>query len=208
MDKNKSVMLGILLIAISIGTISITLPLSTSIPFDAFESGKIKTSSLTDPGVDGGAISGWVIITVLDGDGNIIAERNDHNLIVTEGLQVTSDLLFGTTHIGGESAGIMKYIGLGTGTTNPAAGDTNCETPAGSRVIDSSVENTATGAIINATWTTQLNGLSISEICLVDQLANGTGNMFARQEYTPIAISGVYTVNAEWTITFADSDGT
>lgn len=158
-------------------------------------------------GKDGAGVSGWVKITVLDEFGNIVAERSNYNLIVTKGLEVTSDLLFGTSHTSGEGVGNMKYIQLGVGTTNPAAGDTNCETPAGSKVADSSIENTATGAIINATWTTQLLGQSISEICLTDSTTNATGNLFARQEYTPIPISGTYTVNAEWTITFEDSDG-
>lgn len=173
-------------------------------------SDSITIEKITQPqksGVDGGAISGWVNIKVYDEFNNLIAERSDQNLIVTDGLQVTSDLLFGTTHIGGEGVGLMKYIQLGTGTTNPAVGDSDCETIAGSKVEDTSIENTANGAIINATWTTQLSGLSISEICLTDSATNATGNLFARQEYTPIPISGVFTVNAEWTITFVDSDG-
>jgi len=212
-QKSHALMLGIILIAISIGTVATVMPVAEfTIPLDAYDSQSVGATGATgEPqkqGVDGGSISGWVEITVLDGEGNIIAERSDHNLIVTDGLGVTSDLLFGTTHESGEGAGNMKYIQLGTGTVNPSAGDSDCGTIAGSKVADANIENTATGAIINATWTTQLNGLSISEICLTDNATNATGNLFARQEYTPIAISGTYTVNAEWTITFADSDGT
>lgn len=209
MRKDHAVMLGIILIAISIGTISMVLPVANfTIPVEAFDETLIEPSK---PGVESGAVSGHVIIEVYDKYGNLKYYTSNTNLIVSNGLEATSDLLFGTTFIGGEGATNFHFIQLGTGTTNPAAGDTNCETPAGNKIDDTAVVNhpTLIGAIINATgvFGNQLVGLSISEICLTDNSANTTGILLARQEFTPFTFNDGDTVNATWTITFLDHDG-
>ena len=219
-------MLGILLIAISIGTVAVTVPVASFIAptFDAIELDEsigfadtieIQTTSLTEyepkkSGSESMAMSGWVIIEVYDKDGNQKYYSSNHNLIVDKGNEATSDLLFATTHTTGESAGEFTFIQLGTGVVNPATGDTNCGTPAGNK-IDGSVANhpTLIGAIINATgvFGNQLIGQAISEVCLTDNTANATGNLFARQEFTPFTFNDGDSVNATWTISMIDHDG-
>ena len=160
------------------------------------------------PGFSGIKAEGHVVIEVFGQDGKKKFHREDHNLVVDIGLEALSDLAFGTTHVTGESAGGFSYISVGTGGTAPAVGNTDCETQHGAKKQDVSITNTALGAIINVSWVAELSAGTIQEICLTDNGAAATGNLFARQTYTGIPIVGTDTINAEWTITFADSNGT
>jgi hypothetical protein len=159
-------------------------------------------------GQNGVVATGFVVIEVFDNNGNKKFHREDHNLVVDAGLQSLADLAFGTTHVSGESAGGFTYISVGTDGTSPVAGDTDCGAQLGSKKQDLSVTNTALGGIINVSWIAELPADTIQEICLTDNAAAATGNLFSRQTYTAIPIAGTDTVNAEWTITFADSNGT
>lgn len=158
-------------------------------------------------GQQGVLATGFVVIEVYDQNGNKKFHREDHNLVVDNGLETLADLAFGTSHSTGESAGGFTWISVGTGGVAPAAGDTDC-TQHGSKKQDLSVTNTALGAVINVSWVAELSGGTIQEICLTDNGSPATGNLFSRQTYTAIPITATDTVNAEWTITFADSNGT
>lgn len=154
-------------------------------------------------GTEGVGVSGWVKITVIDENGNIKSVHEDHNLIVTVGLGATSDHLFGTSHVTGE--GVFDYIGLGTSSTAVSAGHTDCQTPTGSRLQDASVTNSGSnGAVINQSWVAVLGSITVEEICLFDAVSSG--NMYARQVTGSIVVGATDTVNAEWTVSFADSD--
>lgn len=158
-------------------------------------------------GQQGVLATGYVVIDVYDQNGNQKYHREDHNLVVDNGLETLADLAFGTSHSTGESAGGFTWISVGTGGVAPAAGDTDC-TQHGSKKQDVSVTNTALGAVINVSWVSELGAATIQEICLTDSGTPATGNLFSRQTYTGIPITATDTVNAEWTITFADSNGT
>lgn len=152
--------------------------------------------------------SGYVVIEVFDDKGNKKFHREDHNLVVDSGLEALSDLAFGTTHVSGESAGAFVNISVGSSGTAPAAGQTDCLTQNGNKKADASVTNTALGAVINVSWIAELPAVSLQEICLTDSITNSTGNLFSRQTFTAIPLTTTDTVNAQWTITFADSNGT
>ena len=158
-------------------------------------------------GQQGVLATGYVVIDVYDQNGNKKFHREDHNLVVDNGLETLADLAFGTSHSTGESAGGFTWISVGTSGTAPAAGDTDC-TQHGAKKQDASVTNTALGAVINVSWVAELGAGTIQEICLTDSGTAATGNLFSRQVYTGIPILASDTVNAEWTITFADSNGT
>lgn len=160
------------------------------------------------PGLAGVKASGYVVIEVFDENGNKKFHRENHNLVVDNGLETLADLAFGTTHSTGESAGGFTWISVGTGGTAPAAGNTDCQVQHGNKKQDASVTNTALGAVINVSWVAELSGGTLQEICLTDNGAAATGNLFARQTYAGVVITATDTVNAEWTITFADSNGT
>jgi hypothetical protein len=159
-------------------------------------------------GQQGVVASGYVVIDVYDKNGNLKSHNEDHNLVVDNGLETLADLAFGTTHSTGESAGAFVNISVGSSGTAPASGQTDCLTQNGNKKADASVTNTALGAIINVSWIAELPAVSLQEICLTDSVTNSTGNLFSRQTYTAIPITATDTVNAEWTITFADSNGT
>jgi hypothetical protein len=163
--------------------------------FDIIEKEDNRNESSGTPrkvGQQGIVASGILKLEVYDQQGNLKHRHENHNLVVDVGLETLSDLAFGTTHVTGESAGGFSYISVGTGGTAPAAGNTDCETQHGSKKQDLSVTNTALG---------------VQEICLTDNAAAATGNLFSRQTYAGVPILGTDTVNAEWTITFADSNG-
>lgn len=156
-------------------------------------------------GNEGVGVSGWVKITVLDEQGNIKSVHEDHNLIVTQGLGATSDKLFGTTHVSGEAT--FNYVSVGTSATAVSASHTDCQAQTGSKVQDASVTNSGSnGAVINASWVAVLGSVTIEEVCLTDNGSPATGLLYARQVTGSIVVGATDTVNAEWTITFADSD--
>ena len=159
-------------------------------------------------GSDGIQVQGHVSIDVFDQHGNLKAHREDHNLVVDNGLETLADLAFGTTHSTGESLGGFTKISVGSGATAPAAGNTDCQTQNGNKKTDATPTNTALGGILDASWAAELPAVSLTEICLTYSATNATGNLFARQTYTAVPISTSDTVNAQWTITFADSNGT
>jgi hypothetical protein len=181
-----------------------------SLPTVVFENGDVTVSSLVQErtGGDGVAVSGYVVIEVFDKNGNLKSHTEDHNLVVDNGLETLADLAFGTTHSTGESLGGFDNISVGSSATAPAAGQTDCITQNGNKKVDSTVTNTALGGIIDVSWVAELPAVTLTEICLTDSPTNATGNLFARQTYGGVTISTSDTVNAQWTITFADSNGT
>ncbi len=218
MRKDRALMLGIILIAISIGVTATVLPVANFIiPLDSFDDSSIQsiilteaTPLITEPsksGNEGLGVSGWVKITVLDEFGNVKSVQEDHNLISTVGLGDISDLVFGTTHDGDE--GLFDTIGVGKTNTAVSAGHTDCQGPTNARLEDASVTNSGSnGAVINQSWVAVLGAITIEEVCLFDNTTNATGNMLARQVTGSIVVGAADTVNVEWTVTFADSDGT
>jgi len=147
-------------------------------------------------------------------DGKILTYIQTDNLVVEDGLQAAIDLLFGTTHIGGETAGGFEIVGVGTGTTAPVNANSDLETRRVNKRSDTQccngVENSGTvAAIINGTWgaNTITNGSSvaITEAGLFDTVANATGLMFARQTFTAINVNTADTLTIQWTITASNA---
>ena len=160
---------------------------------------------------DGAKIFGHIELVARDANGEIKAYRQTDNLVVTEGLGCTSDLMFGTSHCTGEVAGGFTVIGVGTGTSGPAAGDTDIQTQASSKRLDSAAADSGSnGAVIETQWlaNTLKNGTgttAITESALFDSTGNATGNIFARQTFTAINIGVSDTLTVTWTITFAST---
>lgn len=73
-------------------------------------------------------LSGQLKIVVRDKDGNVKDQRVCENLVVDAGLEFIASRMVGT------AASIMSHMGLGSGTTAAAAGNTALETALGSRV--------------------------------------------------------------------------
>lgn len=72
-------------------------------------------------------LKGDVFITVKDKDGNIKEQRHEENLVVSAGLNFICDRMKDTTNA------VMSHMGLGSGTTAAAAGQTDLVSLLGSR---------------------------------------------------------------------------
>lgn len=72
-------------------------------------------------------LSGQVNLVLKDKDGNIKAEREIKNLVVNSGLAYIISRMVGTTK------GVMTHMGLGSGTTAAAAGQTDLVSLLGAR---------------------------------------------------------------------------
>jgi hypothetical protein len=81
---------------------------------------------------------GQLELKLLDAYGNILELRNVNNLIVTTGLAHITSRLYD------ESATKMTHMGIGTGTTSPAAGDTSITSGSIPRVPFDSITRTIT----------------------------------------------------------------
>lgn len=70
-----------------------------------------------------------VVLEQFDKDGRLVDRRETHNRIVSAGLEWVAKLI-------GEASppANITHMGIGTGTTAPAAGNVALETPLGSRV--------------------------------------------------------------------------
>lgn len=73
-------------------------------------------------------LTGQLHIVVRGKDGEIKDEREVKNLVVNAGLEFIASRMIGTADA------VMSHMGLGSGTTAAAAGDTDLQTALGSRV--------------------------------------------------------------------------
>lgn len=176
----------------------------------AFAPTSVPTQGLK---ADGLRPFGHIELVLTDADGNIKAYRQTDNLIVNQGIYATSDKLFGTALVSNE--GTFNFVGIGTGTTSPAAGNTNVVSQLSNKrtgtVTD--VTGSSTGGQIVGFWAAGKlkNGSgtnAITEAGLFDTFANATGLMYARQTFTAINAGSSDSLTVTWSITFADSDST
>ena len=86
-------------------------------------------------------LRGDVSIKLYDKDGNVKDSREITNLVVTSGLTFICSRMAGT------SPAVMSFMGVGSGTTSPAAGQTDLVSILGSReALDST--NASSNAIV------------------------------------------------------------
>ena len=94
------------------------------------------------------SILGHVQFVLTDADGNVKAYRQTDNLVVTEGRNTIADLAFPNINANGNATdNKFSYIGIGTGSTAPAAGNIGEQTPISGclRVQDATVTSPGTG---------------------------------------------------------------
>jgi hypothetical protein len=171
---------------------------------------------------DSGGVLGHIEMVVKDADGNIKAYRQTDNLIVGNGLNFTSNRLFGTTHVVDKaSTANFNYIGVGTTATAATDLDVDLLAVASAHRL-ATVTNVVTtggspdiiGAQLQATWPanriTNSTTVTIVESGVFDNGANTTANanMYSRQVFTGIAMNPADSLTVTWTITFTDSNAT
>ena len=139
-----------------------------------------------------------------DAEGRIIGTRRVHNMLVTMGEAYIAGLLSGANATGG----LMKYVGIGTGTTAEGTAQTALVTEVETRALatQSRVTTTHTNDTYQAVGAaiTMGSARAVTECGLFDQLAVG-GNMAARALFAVMNIPLGGTLAITWTIAVVGS---
>lgn len=131
-------------------------------------------------------------------DGKPFSEIKKSNLVVDSGLQYFVDRILGT------SAEVLETIGVGTGTTAAAAGDTGFETGTNASETQRSLLDQGNIILIEALFGDVYTGNDVNEICL---FTDG-GTLISR---TVLDVADRFTkidgedVSVAWQLTFGDS---
>lgn len=144
-------------------------------------------------------LTGSVKVELFGVDGKLKQWHEDHNLIVTVGKNYLTTWLAAAT----QSTEFMSYVGLGTGTTSPASGDTTLQTE-----FSGGGYSRQQGALTNSTnvWTNTVsfapgNGTgAITEAGLFSAVTSGT--MFARQVFSAYNKAAGDTLQVTWSVSF------
>lgn len=142
-------------------------------------------------------LKGRVGIVVKDENGKIKEKREETNLVVDTGLDYIASRMKDAT------ATAMTHMGLGTGTTAAAAGDTDLGTLAGSReALDST---TVTDNTINYVCNFEANDVTgaITEAGIFNAASAGT--MLCRVVFSPVNLTSTDSISVDWTITLSAS---
>ena len=142
-------------------------------------------------------LKGRVGIVVKDKDGKVKETREENNLVVDTGLDYIASRMKDAT------ATAMSHMGLGTGTTAAAAGDTDLGTLVGSReALDST---TVTDNTINYVCNFEANDVTgaITE-CGIFNAASG-GTMLCRVVFSAVNLTSTDSISVDWTITLSAS---
>ena len=172
------------------------------------------------PVSDSGFISGYVILTVYDENGNVKQVSESHNTIVVDGLNTLVDNTFPGSAI--TASGALSHMGIGTDdetittlafdNTGLGAALAGCARDAFDSVVSagSSDSDTDTFADISVTVTSTFLGSTcggeiIGEVGVFNDL--NTGEIFARSILvSPVTALGTDdTLVIDWTFSFTDS---
>ena len=142
-------------------------------------------------------LKGDVFITVKDKDGNVKEKRHEENLVVSSGLNFICDRMEGT------SEAVMSHMGLGSGTTAAAAGDTDLGTLVGSReALDSTTVSSNTITYVASFEAGDATG-TITEAGIFN--ASTAGTMLCRVVFPAIGKQADDTMSVTWVITLTAS---
>ena len=142
-------------------------------------------------------IRGDVAIVLKDKNGNVKESREIKNLIVSAGLT------FICSRMASASAGVMSHIGLGSGTTAAAAGQTDLVSILGSReVLDSTTASSNTITYVSSFEAGDSTG-AVTEAGIFN--ASTAGTMLARTVFSVVNKAADDTMSVTWTITLTAS---
>ena len=140
-------------------------------------------------------LSGQLNIVLRDKDGNIKEERTEKNLVVSAGLTFIASRMKDAT------ATAMTHMGLGSGTTNAAAGQTDLVTLLGSReALDSTTASSNTIAYVASFEAGDATG-AVTEAGIFNAASSGT--MLCRVKFNVVNKAADDTMAVTWTITLS-----
>tara|TARA_R110000737_G_scaffold347086_1_gene377883 strand:+ start:4297 stop:4746 length:450 start_codon:yes stop_codon:yes gene_type:complete len=142
-------------------------------------------------------LRGDVAIVLKDKNGNIKETREINNLVVTTGLTFICSRMAGT------SAGVMSHMALGSGTTSPAAGQTDLVSILGSReALDSGTASSNTITYVSSFEAAEGTG-AVTEAGIFN--ASSSGTMLCRTVFPVVNKQADDTMSVTWIITLTAS---
>jgi hypothetical protein len=166
-----------------------------------------------------GLITGHVVTTLTDSDGNVVAYRQSDNIIVNNGENCVAKLLFqgstgaaGTNVCTGSNTTGFRFIAIGTGTGAAAADnvglgaartDGTLAPKAATVTWTNSTGSGTTQATValSTTFTNDSGGtVAIAESGLFNSTSVNTGGMFARQQFSAVNMNNNDQLTVTWTV--------
>ena len=138
-------------------------------------------------------VKGNLNIVVKDKDGKIKDTRQVNNLVVTTGLN------FITSRMTADTAIVMSHMGIGTGSTAPAAGNTSLVSQAGSRETFDTITVTNNQIEYTAIFEAGDQSGLITEAGIFN--ASGSATMLCRSTFGGITKNSDDNMTIVWTIT-------
>jgi hypothetical protein len=145
---------------------------------------------------EGLKLKGDVAVVLRDKNGNVKDERKINNLIVDAGLNFICDRMKND-----ETA--MSHMGLGSGTTAPAAGNTTLESQLGSREVLDSSTVTGNQIVYVASFEAGDATGAVSEAAIFNAASGGT--MLCRVSFSVVNKAADDVLSINWTITLTAS---
>lgn len=145
-------------------------------------------------------LKGSVNVKLIGPDGKLKQEHTNHNLVVTVGKTYLAQWLTALT----QSTPFMSYVGLGSGTSGPASGDTTLDTEL---VVGGYSRQQGTLSFASNVWTNTVtfapgNGTAaITEAGLFS--ASTSGTLFAHQVFSAYNKAAGDTMIIVWSVTFS-----
>ncbi len=140
-------------------------------------------------------LSGELAMVLRDKNGNVKEERTEKNLVVTTGLTYIA------SRMKDASATAMTHMGLGSGTTTEAAGQTDLTTLLGSReALDSTTASSNTIVYVASFEAGDATG-AVTEAGIFNAASSGT--MLCRTKFNVVNKAADDTMNVTWTITLS-----
>lgn len=141
-------------------------------------------------------VTGQVCIQIFDAQGNLKDTRDIKNLVVTAGKTFIASSILKTTN----SPAAMTHMGLGTGTTAAAVGDTALQTPiSGSRVTFASATSAASVVTYVASFPAGTGTGAVTEAGIFNDATTGT--MLCRTVFSVVNKGADDAMSITWQIT-------
>ena len=138
-------------------------------------------------------VSGKVRLVLKDKNGKVKESREIKNLLVSSGLEFICSRMAGT------SASVMSHMALGSGTTSPAAGQTDLVSILGSReALDSTTPSSNTITYVSSFEAGEGTG-AVTEAGIFNAASGGT--MLCRTTFAVVNKEADDTMSVTWTIT-------
>lgn len=146
---------------------------------------------------EGLKLRGDLDIVLRDKDGNIKDQRREENLVVNTGLNFICDRMEGV------SEAVMSHMAVGSGTTAPAAGDTDLQSILGVReALDSTTVSSNTITYVASFEAGEGTG-AVTEAGLFNASTGGT--MLCRTTFDVVNKAADDTLQITWVITLTAS---